>query len=91
MCLRLMQNAFALQATKFFIQNFVAGVLLLVLKLAAFFGKFYAHSSGHGWAPPPQPVHVHVHNNGGGHHQSLHSGWESASGYGDDEHYYYKG
>ncbi|XP_043280110.1 uncharacterized protein [Venturia canescens] len=73
------------------LKSLAIGVLLLVLKLAAFFGKFYAQSPGHGWSPPPQPVHLHVHNNGGGHHQPLHNGWESASGYGDDEHYYYKG
>lgn len=64
--------------------------MLLILKVGAIFGKFYAHvqhghSGGGAWAPPPQPVHVHVHGGAGlggvGHdaytgYSQAYSSWE---------------
>ncbi|XP_011301728.1 uncharacterized protein [Fopius arisanus] len=79
------------------LKGLMIGIMLLVLKLSAFLGKFYSAMSSHhqvAWSPPAPPVYVHVH---GGHHQQPQwtshyepNPWESASNPGD-EHYHYKG
>ncbi|KAG8035698.1 hypothetical protein G9C98_001126 [Cotesia typhae] len=75
------------------LKGLTVGVILLVLKLSAFFGKFYAslQSQRPAWippAPPALPVHFHVHNDPGNNNH-----YDNSMGYGYDASadYYHKG
>lgn len=77
------------------LKGLTIGVILLVLKLSALFGKFYTivqpqHQTP--WLSSAQPVHLHVHGDGGGvgHYNHPYSAWESNYPP-DTEPYYYKG
>ncbi|XP_014472141.1 PREDICTED: uncharacterized protein LOC106743120 [Dinoponera quadriceps] len=72
------------------VKGLLVGIILLVLKLSAFLGKFYSWHH-HGAAPtwsPQQPIHVHVHNSFPYAHAH---GWEASGPGMEDQHYYYKG
>ncbi|XP_046826150.1 uncharacterized protein LOC124427358 [Vespa crabro] len=74
------------------LKGLLIGIILLILKLSSFLAKFYSWNQQHvphSWSP--QPIHVHVHNDLSYAHGQAYHGWETASGPGNDENYYYKG
>ncbi|XP_044008366.1 protein apnoia-like [Aphidius gifuensis] len=75
-------------------KGLAVGVMLLVLKLSAIFGKFYSliNTQSHHQSPiPPQALHLFVHNNGDHHNNLPYNGWENPSVPANDDSYYYKG
>ncbi|XP_043674952.1 protein apnoia [Vespula pensylvanica] len=74
------------------LKGLLIGIILLVLKLSSFLAKFYSvwnqQHVPHSWSP--QPIHVHVHNDLPYAHRQAYHGWETMSGPGNDEHYYYR-